>query len=436
MFNKNINELNKLFIIGFFCYISFLIMFSAREWMPKAINYSAVFLSLYYIARINYRVSSRAMLIAILSIIILYINLILAYMPSIKWSFNWLGFMLIFVAAATAVKNMNYNNVRRFENTFSKNLALLSAILAMLMVYSIILSRGTFIKYLSMLFFENLIANFIMEPFGITQQGFSTFIMLVILWLIVSRRIHKSLFVQCALIATILISLAFIPASRTTILSTTLMITWFIIFSRKRNLIMVAAKTAVLFIIPIVLYLLLTNADVQSCFDRLASMNFAIHSTISYPFGLGNGGYHMYVASNSGDLLLKFGNKLMLRGGSFWGSPESDIVYFIGSWGWLSVFFFGFSIYLLVKSAKIVCDNPHINLFDRLFIYCGWYTIFAGITQYRSGSPLWWATIGALYGVIIKYDRKRFRSSSVITAGRSVFKSTVVRPKTESMRVQ
>jgi hypothetical protein len=132
---------------------------------------------------------------------------------------------------------------------------------------------------------------------------------------------------------------------------------------------------------------------------------FSLSVPMDNVFGLGNGGYHVYVDEQNDYLVATYGSESMISRQQFWAAPESDLVYFIASWGVLSVVFFAFFLYLIVKSGAILAKSENISLLDRLALYMMLFIIFSGISQDNAGDLVWWVFLACGYGVVIKNNR-------------------------------
>lgn len=119
-------------------------------------------------------------------------------------------------------------------------------------------------------------------------------------------------------------------------------------------------------------------------------------------FGLGNGAYTIYVEANNDQLLEQFGSELMEQHGLFWKAPESDLVYFIASWGILSVVFFGFLGYLVVYAVKLYHFHPSLFPLERHLVIFTVLLIFMGISEDNAGELTWWIFVSSLFGVILR----------------------------------
>jgi len=145
-----------------------------------------------------------------------------------------------------------------------------------------------------------------------------------------------------------------------------------------------------------------------SSYDRGNSLNFSVATLFSTPFGIGNGGYTQFIIDHNYDILMRFGNELMIAQDSFWTTPESDLAYFIASWGVLSVFFFGFYAYMLLRGSNLL-HSRRLQPIEKTLILMSWVMIFMGISQDNAGKPIWWIFMAAGYGVILRHRILRHR---------------------------
>ena len=91
-------------------------------------------------------------------------------------------------------------------------------------------------------------------------------------------------------------------------------------------------------------------STIKMYYNRLPSLLFAISFLKNNIFGIGNGGYHIYVSEMQDILTYKFSSDSKL----FWLAPESDIVYFISSFGILSLVFLLLFTYLFINFSKYI----------------------------------------------------------------------------------
>lgn len=142
---------------------------------------------------------------------------------------------------------------------------------------------------------------------------------------------------------------------------------------------------------------------VSKYYDRLPSLLFAFEVLANKPLGLGNGGYHVFVREFNNSILARFGRDDM--GYFFWLSPESDLVYLIASFGWLSLVFFGIFIFLIIKGGAVLRSSKTSRI-EKFLILSSISFIFSGISQYNAGGLVWWIYMAAGIAVLIKCDKK------------------------------
>ena len=141
-------------------------------------------------------------------------------------------------------------------------------------------------------------------------------------------------------------------------------------------------------------------------YDRLPSVKFAFDQLNS--FGVGNGGYHFYVAEFGDKLFDKYATGLMLSHGGFWVAPESDLAYFMASFGFLSAVFFLLYLYIIkygfhaLKYYKI--RGYRIFSFIILYFIA---LILMGISEDYAGTAGWWVYFSASIGLIVRSKSKK-----------------------------
>jgi hypothetical protein len=199
---------------------------------------------------------------------------------------------------------------------------------------------------------------------------------------------------------TLIPSLIFI---RTFLLSIFLVFT-FLYFTKSR------LGKAMIFFSLVTFFIYLGNTEnilkiIEDNYDRLPSLKFAWSVMTDNIFGLGNGGYHIYIEKYETQILAMFGSEKMIELNGFWLAPESDLVYFIASWGILSVLFFIYFIFVLIKGSDFIHSNKLLPI-EKGILMVTFSTIFAGISQDNAGGLLWWSYMAAGSGVLLRHFKQ------------------------------
>lgn len=300
------------------------------------------------------RYSSSIITVVSVAVILLFINLIFAEMASLKWAANWIGFIFIFTAVAQIFKSMTDGEMYIFQ---LKVLSLMKWI-AVLFLGIIILSLILEPWYLDPRLFEyyalqsqNHLISMYRNTVGVFKQTFGVFLLFLIgyaftHWHLLRKR------QRFILLLFFLINLPAMFGVRTLILS--LIVGSLVLFFLKNKF---RLFVGILMFLVVVIQVYLNWAQIyiiiETLYDRLPSLQFAVSTMTTNLFGLGNGAYHIYAEENNARLLAQFGSELMEFDGVFWIAPESDLVYFIASWGILSVLFFTFFAYIIVVGTNL-----------------------------------------------------------------------------------
>ena len=143
-------------------------------------------------------------------------------------------------------------------------------------------------------------------------------------------------------------------------------------------------------------------------YDRLPSLKFAFGYSSEHFFGLGNGGYHKYVGANNDKIVSNYGSEMMLMSGNFWIAPESDLVYFVASWGIFSFIFFYLFYFIINKSAYIFhSSNNKITTIENILVIMSSTIIFMGISEDFAGKLDWFIFLSFGLGIIIKHSYEK-----------------------------
>ena len=151
----------------------------------------------------------------------------------------------------------------------------------------------------------------------------------------------------------------------------------------------------------IFLYIDEYNSLFEEYFDRAPSFKGAFHVLNNHIFGIGNGGYTNYVNDNIIFLTDTF------RRNGYWTAAESDIVYYIASWGVLSLVFILLSIYIVFMTTFLLVHNGHLlKEIDKIIITTTSILILMGISQDYAFQIVWFIYVGFSLGIIDRiYDK-------------------------------
>ena len=365
--------------------------------MVPVFNYLAILgFSMAFLLQ-KYKFSAQLLATAAILMAVLVLNYLLTPFASTKWLFNWLGFIFVSVMIAQIMKSFTITEMK------------------VLQVKSLILVKFTLITLATLVAFGWLtnISDFLVSGMGnstiailtnnvgVEKQAFGIFLaLLIILFFTCGAVLPKS--TRVLFVIAFLIIWPAMLGIRTLWLSLFLCAAW-VYFTKYRS-----RRVFVYFLIIIAPFVFLGfQAEimefVSKFYDRLPSLQFAWITMLSRPLGLGNGGYHVFVAENHDMLIGLFGSKLMAKIGLFWAAPESDLVYFIASWGVFSVLFFAFFGYILLRGGRIFHRAIGLLPIERAMLLMVGIIIFMGISQDNAGELIWWVYMGAGYGVILRH---------------------------------
>jgi hypothetical protein len=331
------------------------------------------------------------------------VNYVVTSYASWKWLVNALGFIFIFYSVTSFLVNCKNEILLRASSLMNLTINIIMLLF--------ILMAGTLLIFDSVGIFEtfrlgghNSNIYLLTESFHVEKQALGVLLSLVVIWNIVfwPSLIHIQRFV---FIIFMLIFFPFWIGIRTFILTLILLSGYWLIATRAW--IMIVSVLAV----PLVTLVLVLEwgfiMEVVSKFydTRLPSLMYALDVLKNTPFGLGNGGYQIVVDAFNLDILAQFGTSGMT---SFWLAPESDLVYFIASFGVLSLVFFGFYAFLLIKGVGVLRSITWHPFEKFLLLGCISF-IFSGISQDNAGKLIWWLYMAAGFAVILKRKRLTLR---------------------------
>jgi hypothetical protein len=347
---------------------------------------------------------SFGLLVSIVVVIILLsLNYLLAEMASPKWLANWLGFLIIFTVLVQVIKTLTNAEMYMLQVRFTNTVIFVIVIFTIVTLYAFLIEPWYMEPRLFNYYvFEdrNQIHRLYRDKVGIYKQQFGIFSLMLISftfthWKLMSNR------VKIVFMTFFMVNLIAIIGVRTAILGSLVGVFSFYFLKnnfRKFMALMIGVTISLL----IYQYWTEVMLVVEIAYDRLPALQFAVNSMTQNLFGLGNGAYTVYVEANNDRLLAQFGSDLMEQHGLFWKAPESDLVYFIASWGILSVFFFGFLGYLVVNAVKLYHFHPSLYPIERHLVVFAVLLIFMGISEDNAGELTWWIFVSSLFGVILR----------------------------------
>lgn len=333
-----------------------------------------------------------------------------------KWLVNTAGFIFIFYSVVVVVVNGKDELLLRASPLIKQAINIIM-ILFIFMAGATLLSDSAGVYEALWLGQNDQNIYLLTKSFNVEKQALGMLFSLVVIWNIVfwPSLTRKQRFV---FLVFLLILFPFWIGIQTSILALTLLLVYWLIAKR------VWARMVLVLIFPLVILIFVAEWGfvmevVSEYYDRLPSLLFALDTLMNTPFGIGNGGYHIVVEAFNTDILAQFGSEKM-ESFSFWTAPESDLVYFIASFGVLSLVFFGFHAFLLIKGVDVLRSAKTLPVERFLFLACVAF-IFSGISQDNAGGLIWWVYMAAGFAVVLRRIQAVRRATYKVSAfeGRS-----------------
>jgi hypothetical protein len=330
----------------------------------------------------------------------LVLNFVMTPLASIKWFFNWLGFIYVSIVLIHTIQKFTQLELIVLEELSLKWLRALFSLLT-IAIFIVWFANFSFLAEMIVRFQGDQVNNILAINLGIDKQALGTLLglfvcMLAMYWVRLNK---KDRLVFLIALVVFLPSMIFI---RTMYLALFLTFAW--LFLTKNQLRKwVTYFFTLLFFIFILLKKEQLTIILEDSYDRWPSLKFAWSAFSENIFGLGNGGYHIYVEQYQSQLIAIFGSESMIQTNLFWAAPESDLVYFIASWGILSILFFFYFLVILKKGAVIFHKQKEILHIDKILLLMSFLMIFSGISQDNASSLSWWIYIAAGSGVVLRH---------------------------------
>lgn len=337
---------------------------------------------------------------------ILVVNYALGSHAQAKWLFNWTGFIFFTLFFCRALCNLTHEEVRFWQARCIRWLFWLVSALTVALSITWARNSGDLWTFILEAQFNNIIA-ILTSALGIDKQALGLFcgvavILLATCWKELTRKERLIAVAAGIVMAPALVGI------RSMWLGLFLCSVWVVLGkSRPRRLLGYAMLIGLVGIVAGFNQRIIELLEFG--FDRLPSIRFAWFAMTERWFGLGNGGYHLYVEQNHQSLVGLFGTERMLEAKRFWEAPESDVVYFLASWGVLSIPFFGYFVWSLHRGAKLLTSKRELWPIERASICAMAFMIFVGISQDNAGELIWWTFMGAGLGVILRHRQRNSR---------------------------
>lgn len=403
MFFKISSNLKILFISFLVFYCPFFKIFTNYNTEGSVFNISSLlnFISIIFsvIILIKYKYfyyyNKKGLLLIIVLSLTYILNYILTQYSSFNWLLNSLGFILIFYTVFCIILNSN-NNFKNYFIEYNKiTIILILSILIILFLITYFLKASEIYYNLTINYFNGII-NQLSSVFNISKQNLGLLFNILVIWHISFwNRIHFKN--KIVFILFLIVGFPFYIGIRTSLLTISLILIFICITRIKYSLL------SFCLIIP---FLIILSYDflfstIKMYYNRLPSLLFAISFLKNNIFGIGNGGYHIYVSEMQDILTYKFSSDSKL----FWLAPESDIVYFISSFGILSLVFLLLFTYLFINFFKIYKKGKKVDYTVKYLVLLSMSILFSGISQDFAYSLIWWVLFALGFGVTFNFKK-------------------------------
>ena len=132
-------------------------------------------------------------------------------------------------------------------------------------------------------------------------------------------------------------------------------------------------------------------------FDRASSYSMAVYFASNYPFGLGNGAYHLYTLANKGQLTEQFRDQFSGFQDWLFTAPETNFVFLLGSLGLFGVVVAILLLWVLFRLWRLY---PVLDPLDRFWCLLYAFFFLSGIAYNNIVSPSFWIIFGFALGII------------------------------------
>lgn len=359
------------------------------------INTNMFFFILLTLILFKKNINKKTIKIYIYSLFLLFTTAIFASYIDYKWLLNFNGFILLqffFINYLITLKKIELTD---FLNKLKINIIILMLILTILQIVTIVFYIPVIVSNSNSLYFNGNV-GIMTETFNLYKQGYgfvNGLIFSLILEELINKKIASSKYLKFYLIY-IISSLPFIFATRSFLLALTIIIS--LAFLNKFG------KILIIFFIFLIIQLV-RNLDTSNLnFDRLPSYLFVLNNLKTSLFGLGIGGYHIYTQANKELLNNTYGVD------NFFEAPESDVVFFLGTFGLIGIFiifFFFKKIFFFLFNIKQY-ENEKL-----IFLLIFSFTVLIGIGEDNAVSLIYWLFIG--FGYLINKSNTSNISNNV-----------------------
>jgi hypothetical protein len=369
--------------------------------LTQILNYIVVLFALYiFLNNMNFRISLKIIIISSIFLATLVINYILSPYASAGWFINWCGFTFIYVTLSEVTRSLPVEDFDKLERISIKWMLKINKYFSIVVLIIWGLNISNLMEFI-INNDKNSIISILHYSIGTTKQPLGIFYLSMIIFFVLHwKKLNKPNKIFILLSSIILLPSTLQIRTMWLAISLCFIYSFFIQSTiRKLTLTIIVAT----FFMLAFLNIDTTISIVDNNYDRFPSLKFAWSVLEDNFFGLGNGAYQWYVENNNDLLVSKFGGYYNIYTNIFWPAPESDLVYFIASWGWLSAVFFIFYFMAILAGSKLLKFNYGLNNLERYFLFMMLALIFMGISEDNAGKLVWWIFMAVGSGIIIRH---------------------------------
>lgn len=349
-------------------------------------------------------VSTRTWIFALALQLLLLGNYVLTPHASSQWVINWLLLCTIALAASVSAQNIPSGSDWTFQSEMKRILVSVLIVLSVVSAWTQFaylneIGPSTFVTLVRDREFNSIIA-FHTRVYGLEKQ-------------------HYGVLAAIVLMSVLYFWGSWSPRMRW-FLAFLLVLQWpFLLGTRSLHLV---AGIIVLYLMivglplkvwtPILgglcvlgLYVLIQfpTEAISEVFDRGPVIQAALNVPMHHPLGVGIGGYGTWITTNSEDLTATYIPQSWPGGFEMWSAPETDIAFFVISWGFASVMFALLYMFLFLRLARVVKASVQGRRTARGFVALASLVVLAhSVSQDFAGSLIWWIAVGTALGLVAR----------------------------------
>jgi len=373
------------------------------------LNYTSlvICLCIFFLNR-NKIISKEILIFLLITVIFLIINYLFTDYASFKWLINWLGFLVILTSTYLIFFNFNYEKLNLLNKFVKKNLFILIIFFSILNIYLIIQNYNLILNFFKNGDFNQIISLYMFD-YGLYKQKFGFFMIIFLLFPFIFKNEIKKVSYFFLLLSLLLFLPIFIGI-RSLLLGLSLFCILFFYSktsSHMRFLIFLFLLLVIVLFFAFIDYKIFLTNLYEFSEPRSNLFLASLYILDLNILGIGNGGFANFVNENQFFLLNNFGSEKMIAQKTFPNSPESDLIFFISSWGILSLFFFYIILRIIIKSFNLLLNySENITCVAKLLITSTIILFFMGISEDFNSLVVWWIFAGTSLGIIDRYENK------------------------------